>query len=118
MNPSKDFDYRIKKGNVEDCKYEKINADWKYVTSMVNKLKELIDNNKELSFNELDKLVEEDEDLNEFATTQTSIYLILARSTSPDRFKNVYSLIDLKRKVSSGEISPIEAYNAMQNCGS
>ena len=97
---------RGKKGKESKRKSEKIrtvpiNGHHDYVFSMVQKIEELVKSNPGLSFEEIDDIVLNDEELREFSDTQTSIYLVLTKTTDPDRFKKIYSLVDLKRRVTT-----------------
>ena len=108
---------RGKKGSrkKQETKMVPINGHHDYVLSMVQKIETLIADNPDSTFGELDDMVLNDDELKEFSNTQTSIYLILTKTNDPDRFKKIYSLIDLKKKVHSGECDPAEAYSILDN---
>lgn len=110
MNKGKKYKTKVKKASKEeDDMMVPINSDYDYVIGMVKRIHRLSLDHPDKSFNELDDLIQEDEELNEFSHTHTSIYLVLTKTDDPKRFSKMYSLVEMKRKMVNGQTTMEEA---------
>ena len=89
-------------------KIKYLDNDPDYVERMVRKIESIYNAHPDARAEKMDEIIFGDSDIKQFASDYNSVMAVACNTVDNDRFKKLYKLIDMKRRMNSGEVSESE----------